>query len=257
MVLMPAKKQPTQTEPAKTKVNKKQKAEAKTENVSQEKPVEVTVSQPVLSNTNETKPVVEKQSVVTETKSVDMVGQTNQTSSNLSKKMIRKPGRTILVKSLSGKTIGESVFDSLSGLQSKAQTKSSSSYFLTFDSVDSALNAYRKLKEGSSDYKVKYSTYRIFFTMNGLNDSTDYNQVKKELVEHVTKQTGSSVLYCKFYRKDSKFIGCGDLTIDTLEGMNSLLNKEGGKKEFSFGSFSGTFYRYNGKSKSNSSTLSK
>ena len=81
--------------------------------------------------------------------------------------------------------------------------------------------------------------------MEGLTDSTDYNKVKKELMEYVGKQTASSVLYCKFYRKENKFIGCGDFTLDTLAGMNTLLIKDDGNKEYSFGSFKGSFYRYN------------
>ncbi len=163
------------------------------------------------------------------------------------KKSVRKAGRTLLVKSASGNAINSSVFEGLEGLKSKSETKSSSSYFLTFDTVSNAVNAYRKLRAESSDYRVKYSYYRIFFTMNGLTESSDYNQVKQSLVDWVGKNTGASVLYCKLYRQETKYLGCGDFTIDTLDGMNTLLSKEGGLKEFTVGSLSGTFYRYNGK----------
>lgn len=164
-----------------------------------------------------------------------------------SKKPVRKAGRTLLVKSVSGNAINSSVFEGLEGLKNKSETKSTSSYFLTFDTVLNAINAYRKLRSESSDYRVKYSYYRIFFTMNGLTESSDYNQVKKDLVEWVDKNTGASVLFCKLYRQETKYLGCGDFTIDTLDGMNTLLSKEGGFKEFTIGSLSGTFYRYNGK----------
>ncbi len=167
--------------------------------------------------------------------------------SSKSKKSVRKAGRTLLVKTVSGNSISASVFDGLEGLKSKSETKTSSSYFLTFDTITNAVNAYRKLRAESTDYRVKYSYYRMFFTMNGLTDSSDYNQVKKDLVDWVVKNSGSSVLYCKLYRQDSKYLGCGDFTIDTLDGMNTLLAKEGGLKEFTIGSLSGTFYRYNGK----------
>jgi hypothetical protein len=163
------------------------------------------------------------------------------------KKSVKKAGRTLLVKSASGSTIDDTVFDSLEGLTNKAETKSTNSFFLTFDNVGNAVKAFRKLRADSTTYRVKFSYYRIFFTMDGLTDSTDYNQVKKELMDHVGKQIASSVLYCKFYRKDNKYLGCGDFTIDTLTGMNTLLAKDGSNKEYSFGSFKGTFYRYNGK----------
>jgi hypothetical protein len=163
------------------------------------------------------------------------------------KKTVRKAGRTLLVKSVSGSSLTPGNFDSLVGLVSKSQTKSDSSIFLTFDTVQNALSAFRKLRTDSTDYRVKFSYYRLFFTMNGLTESTDYNQVKTDMVNYVNSNAKTNVLYCKFYRKDSKFVGCGDLTVDTLEGMNALLSKEGGLKEYGFGPYSGTFYRYNKK----------
>ena len=163
------------------------------------------------------------------------------------KKSVHKPGRTLLVKSVSGNTINTSVFDSLEGLKNKSETKSSSSYFLTFNTVPDAVNAYQKLRSESSDYRIKYSYYRIFFTMNGLSELSDYNQVKKDLVDLVSKNASISVLYCKLYRQETKYLGCGDFTIDTLDGMNTLLSKDGGLKDYTMGGLTGTFYRYNSK----------
>jgi hypothetical protein len=162
-------------------------------------------------------------------------------------KSMRKAGRTILLKTVSGNSIDSTVFDSLTGLVSHSETKSSSSYFLTFDNVTNSLNAFNKLKSDSTDYKVKFSYYRVFFTINGLTDTSDYNQVKQDMTTFVTDKTKSSVLYCKFYRKDNKYLGCGDFTIDTMDGMNILLSKDGGIKDYTIGQLSGTFYRYNGK----------
>jgi len=164
-----------------------------------------------------------------------------------SKKTVHKPGRTLLVKSVSGNKVNSSLFDNLEGLKSQTETKSTSSYFLTFNTVSDAVNAYKKLKNVSSDLRVKYSYYRVFFTMNGLTEASDYNQVKKDLMELVNKNAGATVLYCKLYRQETKFLGCGDFTIDTLDAMNTLLSKEGGLKDYSMGSLSGTFYRYNNK----------
>lgn len=171
--------------------------------------------------------------------------QTEQTVSTDNDKSVRKAGRTLLVKSVSNSYIDNTLFDNLEGLVNKVETKLTKSYFLTFSTIDNAVEAFNKLRNNST-FRVKFSYYRIFFTMDGLTDTTDYNQVKKELIEYVDKRTASSVLYCKFYRKNNKFIGCGDFTIDTLTGMNTLLAKDG-NKEYSFGSFKGSFYRYNGK----------
>ena len=162
-----------------------------------------------------------------------------------SKKPVRKAGRTLLVKSVSGNAINSSVFEGLEGLKNKSETKSTSSYFLTFDTVLNAINAYRKLRSESSDYRVKYSYYRIFFTMNGLTESSDYNQVKKDLVEWVDKNTGASVLFCKLYRQETKYLGCGDFTIDTKDAMDKLLKKDSSIKNYTIGELSGSFYRYN------------
>jgi hypothetical protein len=178
---------------------------------------------------------------------VESVNATNHQSQDTTSKSIRKAGRTLLIKSSPGSTINSSQFDSLEGLTNKAETKSSGSFFLTFDNVTNAVSAFSKLRAEASTYRVKFSYYRIFFTMDGLTDLTDYNQIKKELCAHVENQTGSNVLYCKFYCKDKKYLGCGDFTIDTLSGMNKLLAKENNNKEYSFGSYKGTFYRYNGK----------
>ena len=154
-------------------------------------------------------------------------------------------GRTLLVKSTTTNTnLDESEFSSFDGLTSRFKTKAGNSFFLTFNTADAAQKAFNVLNN-NSNFRVKFSYYRTFFTIKGLTTDSDYNQVKKELSDYVKEKSGATVLYCKFYRKDNNYIGCGDLTVDTLDGMNTLLNKDGGVKDFSFGNFTGTFYRYN------------
>lgn len=174
------------------------------------------------------------------------VDTTNNTVTDNQKKPVRKAGRTLLVKSVSGSSIDSKLFEKLTGLVSHSETKSSSSFFLTFDNIQNALDAYKSLRNVSSDFRIKFSYYRVFFTITGLIDSTDYNQVKQDLISYVTDKSDSTVLYCKLYRKDNKYIGCGDFTIDTIGGMNTILSKEAGLKDFTIGQHTGTFYRYNG-----------
>lgn len=167
-----------------------------------------------------------------------------QNNQDTKETVVTKPGRTLLVKSSSNNQLKESLFSGLVGLKSKSATKTSNSYFLNFDTVENSAAALAVL-ETKPECMAKYSYYRVFFTMNGLTDTTDYNTVKKELTDYVSNRTSSPVLFCKFYRKDSKYLGCGDMTVDTLEAMNTLLSKEDGQKEYTFGSYTGSFYRYN------------
>lgn len=164
--------------------------------------------------------------------------------SSTDKNTLRKPGRTVLVKSSSDVSLTSKLFESLEGLLSNVETKTTNSFFLTFDTVENAETALNLLKS-TSDYLVKFSYYRIFFTMSGLEDTTDYNELKKSMMDYVAEKTNTNVLYCKFYRKGDKYLGCGDLTIDSLEGMNTLLSKDNGFKDYTFDNFSGSFYRFN------------
>jgi hypothetical protein len=162
-------------------------------------------------------------------------------------RVVRRPGRTLLVKpATQGVTFQNAVFEAsrLTGLQSRTESSASSSLFLTFDTVENAKNAFSSLRN-ERDYRVKFSYYRVFFTITGLTDTSDYNEVKKTLVTHVETNSHASVLYFKLYRKDNKYIGCGDFTMDTMEGMNALLAKDSNFKTFTLGSLTGTFYRYN------------
>jgi len=158
----------------------------------------------------------------------------------------RRAGRTLLVK---GPNITSSTFSGLQGLVNQAETKTTNSVFLTFDTSSNALAALRKLRTDHTDLRVKFSHYRIFFTISGLTDTSDYNAVKQELLTYVETKSGAQVLFCKLYRKDNHYLGCGDLTIDTLTGMNTLLSKDNGNKEYTINAngvtVTGTFYRYN------------
>lgn len=206
--------------------------------------VTTTSTESNVSNTNVTKSKNTQEVTTTPAET-----QVNQSESYVEanatvKKPARRAGRTLIVKSLNG-TISENQFSFLTGLESVTGTKSNASYFLQFNTVNNAVNAFRQLRTENSSYRMKFSYYRVFFTINGLTESTDYNHIKQTMSDYVEANTSSHVIYSKFYRKDGKFIGCGDLTVDTLQGMNTLLTKESGFKEFSFGGFTGTFYRFN------------
>jgi hypothetical protein len=161
-----------------------------------------------------------------------------QNTKVLNKKMIRKPGRTLVVKS--DQPISTQGF---TGLQNSAQTNNGSQFFI-FDTVDNSKAAFKLLKD--NNLKIRFAHYRLFFTMTGLDDSVNYNDLKTDHINWITSNSDADVLYYKQYRKGGKFLGCGDFTIDTKSSMDKLLDKEG-LKNYTFDKYTGTFYRYNKK----------
>jgi len=163
------------------------------------------------------------------------------------KKFTRKAGKTLLIKAKDGYTVKDEWFNSLDGLVEDgiAKTAKTGSYFLTFETIDKSLHALKHIqKEHDEELMVKFAHYRVFFTMEGLDESIDYNTVKEKHVDFVTKHTGSEVLYYKLYRNKT-YIGCGDLTIDTKDALDKLLSSDH-NKQFDLGDGQvGTFYRYN------------
>ena len=160
------------------------------------------------------------------------------------KNIVRKTGRTLLVSPSNGSYLNGDTFSKLEGLTTSHSTKNGS-YFLTFENVNHALESFRSLRQDHPELRVKFARYQIFFTISGLTDSYDYSTVKQNMCNFIEKETGTDVLYFKLYRKGDKYIGCGDLTVDTKDTMDKLLNKEGPLKNYTIGELSGSFYRYN------------
>jgi hypothetical protein len=162
------------------------------------------------------------------------------------KRRFRKAGRTLLIKPVNNGFDFDSLeLDNHEGLKSNILTKSGAR-FLVFDNIDNSTNCLKQLKT-NEDILVKYAHYRLYFTINGLEDSTDYNEIKQSHIDLIKENTNSDVLYYKLYKKNKEtYLGCGDLTIDTKEGMDRLLEKEE-HKTFSLNSdqYTGQFYQYN------------
>jgi hypothetical protein len=165
-------------------------------------------------------------------------------STNTRKSATRRPGRTLLVKPTS--SIDVSVLDTLEGCMSKHLTEKSNSYFLTFATADQSLSALKQLKKQfGTSVRVKFAHYRVYFTLSGLVDTTDYGEVKKTHTLFVTQGDKCNVLYYRLYRKDNHYLGCGDLTVDTKEGFDQMMNTES-LKDFTLSStISGVHYRFN------------
>jgi hypothetical protein len=211
------------------------------------------------SNTKETKTTKptkkadtteKKETVVEETHKKEILDDSDNEldddngNTNSKKKGVRKAGRTLLVSPSNGSSVSESTFKDLSGLSSSFSTKNGA-YFLVFDTIQNSLDNFRKLRSDKPELKVKFCRYQAFFTITGLTDSSDYTATKQEISTYVEKKTGGNVLYFKLYRNGDKYRGCGDLTLDTKDALDKLLDKEGELKNYTVGSLSGTFYRYN------------
>lgn len=165
------------------------------------------------------------------------------TDSNPKKNFVRKAGRTLLVKVLGGEFKPETL--NLEGLTNSHYTEKSNSYFLTFDSAPNSLNALRLVrKDFSTSVRAKIAHYRVFFTVENLNDSVEYNTVKTQHRDMVQNGNNSSVLYYKLYRKNGKYLGCGEMTLDTKEGLDHLMSDDGLKTFNLECGVSGTHYRY-------------
>ena len=160
------------------------------------------------------------------------------------KKNIREAGKTILVKP-NNVDIDEKLFTNMTGLVSTNKTEKTGSYFLTFDNIDNSLESFKTLKQ-NNDVLVKFSHYKVFFTMNWLTNDTDYNDIKTKHIKFIEDNTNSKVLYYKLYR-NKNYLGCGDLTIDTKEGLDKLLDKDLIKEFDLDNNNTGIFYKYNRK----------
>jgi hypothetical protein len=173
--------------------------------------------------------------------------------------LLRKPGKTLLMKSRSGNTNGEVLVkstESLKGLLKPPVKTKTNSYFLCFDSIENASKAFEELDTSlnsgnNKDVLVKYAHYRIFFKIEKtdgkqLTNKEDYNMIKESHIKDIESNTNGKVIYWKLYKNGDSYLGCGDYTVDTLECMENRLDPDRGKT-FKFGEFEGVNYKYNKK----------
>ena len=155
-----------------------------------------------------------------------------------------KPGRTLLIKPTG--TVDLNLLDKLEGMQTKYLTEKSKSYFLTFATAEQSLNALKLVKKQFGTMcKVKFAHYRVYFTITGLLNETDYGVVKTRHTEMVQAQAGCNVLYYRLYRKNNCYLGCGDMTVDTKEGFDRMMDQDVFKNFSLDNQLSGVHYRYN------------
>ena len=122
---------------------------------------------------------------------------------NQRKTFVRKAGRTILVKVLNGDFKLENM--ELEGMVSNHFTEKSNSYFITFDTVQHSLNALREIRK-EHNVRAKMAHYKVFFTVEGLNETSDYNTVKTQHRDLIHSISNCSVQFYKLYRREGKYL---------------------------------------------------
>jgi hypothetical protein len=143
----------------------------------------------------------------------------------------RKPGRTLLVSNEHKEELN------LDGLDNIHETNSGSR-FLVFNNTDSAREAYESLKDNG--VKTKYSYYKVFLRLKDIDLSQDYDELKNKLLDLLSNLENVNILYLKFYTKDKKLMGSGDLTVDTKEGLDELVKM----KDVEFNDGTVSFYKF-------------
>lgn len=155
-------------------------------------------------------------------------------SSQTENKVTSKPGRTLLVKPNSD-DFDDTLFQKLTGLSGDPhKSEKTNSWFLTFDTFENSESAFKVLSE-MTNLRVKYALYKIYCKFENLTDGNDYNDVKNMHTNLIENEDEGKVLYYKLYRKNDKYLGCGELTVDTKKTFDHLLNSEDGMKQLSLG----------------------
>lgn len=148
----------------------------------------------------------------------------------------RKAGRTLLISSEHTEEL------SVPGiLTDKIHKTEGGSRFVVFDTTENARSAFRSLR--NDGIRVKYSYYKVFFRLSDVDlENVEYDSLKDSVKEMISSLgDGSiSVLYFKFYTKNSTLMGSGDLTVDTKEGLDLLVNDN----EYTFDKGKISFFRY-------------
>ena len=153
----------------------------------------------------------------------------------------RNPGRTLVVKV--EESFDVSSLKSLSNMKQMNEVKNNT-VFLTFNDTASATSALTELNK-MDGVSCRYCYYRVFFKLNGLTESSSFEDVKKVHVAWVEKHTGGKVLEYNLYRNRDTFLNCGDLVVDLKSSLDLLLSLENFKNYELDGDLKGTYYRFN------------
>lgn len=179
-----------------------------------------------------------------------------ETTNNKQMKPRRKMGKTLLVSPprASDVVVNGDYFtkENLTGLEKV--TEKDGKFFLLFGDYSQAKDALIKLKK-EFNYFVKFVHYKIFFKCSQLADQTpneefEHKTFKEAMRNLVQTKTNGHVLYAPrlYLTPDkSKYVGCGNITVDTKECEDSLLDRDGSLKFSKIGengTYEVAFYRF-------------
>ncbi|ADO67242.1 hypothetical protein crov209 [Cafeteria roenbergensis virus] len=168
----------------------------------------------------------------------------------------RKMGKTLLVNSQhnSDTQIDASYFNNTNLTGLVKTTYKDGKFFLLFGDYLQAKDALNKLKK-EFNYFVKFVHYNIFFKCSQLVNETptkdfEHTTFKEAMRKLVQEKTNGHVLYAPrlYLTSDKKkYVGCGNITVDTKECEEELLNRDGSLKFSKIGEnnrFEVAFYRF-------------
>jgi len=168
----------------------------------------------------------------------------------------RKMGKTLLVSPQrdSDTKVDGAYFtkENLTGLVKF--TEKDGKYFILFGDYSQAKDALIKLKK-EFNYFVKFVHYKIFFKCSQLTNETpsedfEHKTFKDAMRGLVQEKTNGHVLYAPrlYLSQDKKsYVGCGNITVDTKECEDALLDKNGELKFSKIGEsgkYEVAFYRF-------------
>lgn len=177
-------------------------------------------------------------------------------TNKMQQKSRRKMGKTLLVSPQrnSNETIDSSYFtkDNLNGLEKVSEKDGK--FFILFGDYTQAKDALIKLKK-EFNYFVKFVHYKIYFKCKQLCDETpdkefEHTTFKDAMRKLVQTETNGHVLYAPslyLTRDKSSYIGSGNITVDTKECEDALLDKNSNLKFSKIGEndkYEVAFYRY-------------
>lgn len=169
----------------------------------------------------------------------------NNKYQHYNKKPVLKHGRTLLIKSNDTKKLENINTDDLVGFIKASDIVKDTLRFLTFDNSENAYISLKILKR-NPEFTIRFGYYKVFFIISGLTDESNYTEVKFDLIRNIkSKIPDANILYCKFYNTNGKYSGSGDLTVDTVDTMMKLIDKDDSAQSFCFNDIKGAFFRFN------------
>lgn len=128
------------------------------------------------------------------------------------------PGRTIYVISEN-----EYTKESFAGINTITEGRTPNSKFIVFDTVENAKIAFGSLM--ADKVRANYQKYQLFFKYNNLNQADTFDNIKNMTINKIKEfDTDSNITAFQLKRRNDRYAGWGDCSVDTKEAQDNLLS---------------------------------